>query len=142
MPIEIQDIKNTQGCFFCEIEDGLREMVRKMREEEEEEDGYNFEGERLMRNSCPHQAQQEDFDCQVQGRLLDNTLTQLDSSSRTRDSREPPMLTLYLQVRCQKYVYTLVLKDSEKVEKLKQSLPPSLTIADTPKKNAKGKRQA
>lgn len=29
--------------------------------------GYNFEGEMLMRNSCPHQAQQEDFNCQVQG---------------------------------------------------------------------------
>ncbi|KAI6248508.1 60S ribosomal protein L38 [Erysiphe necator] len=46
------------------------------------------------------------------------------------------------KVRCQKYLYTLVLKDSEKVEKLKQSLPPNLVIADTPKKNAKGKRTA
>ncbi|RKF75508.1 60S ribosomal protein L38 [Golovinomyces cichoracearum] len=46
------------------------------------------------------------------------------------------------KVRCQRYLYTLVLKDSEKVEKLKQSLPPNLVIADTPKKNAKGKRTA
>jgi hypothetical protein len=29
------------------------------------------------------------------------------------------------KVRCKKYLYTLVLKDSEKAEKLKQSLPPS-----------------
>jgi hypothetical protein len=30
-------------------------------------EGYMVEGERLMENSCTHQAQQEDFDCQVQG---------------------------------------------------------------------------
>lgn len=28
------------------------------------------------------------------------------------------------KVRCHRYLYTLVLKDSEKAEKLKQSLPP------------------
>ena len=33
------------------------------------------------------------------------------------------------KVRCQKYLYTLVLKDSEKAEKLKQSLPPSMFVA-------------
>jgi hypothetical protein len=31
------------------------------------------------------------------------------------------------KVRCQKHLYTLVLKDSDKAEKLKQSLPPSKT---------------
>lgn len=31
------------------------------------------------------------------------------------------------KVRCQKHLYTLVLKDSEKAEKLKQSLPPSMS---------------
>lgn len=30
------------------------------------------------------------------------------------------------KVRCQKHLYTLVLKDSDKAEKLKQSLPPSM----------------
>ena len=30
------------------------------------------------------------------------------------------------KVRCQRHLYTLVLKDSEKVEKLKQSLPPGM----------------
>jgi large subunit ribosomal protein L38e len=29
------------------------------------------------------------------------------------------------KVRCRRFLYTLVLKDSEKAEKLKQSLPPS-----------------
>jgi len=30
------------------------------------------------------------------------------------------------KVRCERFLYTLVLKDSEKAEKLKQSLPPSM----------------
>ncbi|KAF4555345.1 60S ribosomal protein L38 [Elsinoe fawcettii] len=46
------------------------------------------------------------------------------------------------KVRCKRYLYTLVLKDSDKAEKLKQSLPPALKISDTPKKNVRGKREA
>ncbi|KAH7033445.1 ribosomal protein L38e [Microdochium trichocladiopsis] len=34
------------------------------------------------------------------------------------------------KVRCSKKLYTLVLKDSDKVEKLKQSLPPNLQIKE------------
>ena len=30
------------------------------------------------------------------------------------------------KVRCKRYLYTLVLKDADKAEKLKQSLPPSM----------------
>ena len=30
------------------------------------------------------------------------------------------------KIRCSKYLYTLVMKDKDKAEKLKQSLPPSL----------------
>jgi len=32
------------------------------------------------------------------------------------------------KVRCSKYLYTLVIQDREKAEKLKQSLPPGETI--------------
>jgi large subunit ribosomal protein L38e len=67
------------------------------------------------------------------------------------------------KVRCSKNIYTLVLKDTDKAEKLKQSLPPGthalytphtqlprttnltttgLTISDVGKKNPKGKRTA
>ncbi|RYP52498.1 hypothetical protein DL768_002325 [Monosporascus sp. mg162] len=71
------------------------------------------------------------------------------------------------KVRCSKHLYTLVLKDSDKAEKLKQSLPPSthpphigpyhgtsgppvtdpdpvtdLQIKEVPKKNKKGKHTA
>lgn len=33
------------------------------------------------------------------------------------------------KVRCKKYVYTLVLKDSDRAEKLKQSLPPGMRFS-------------
>lgn len=34
------------------------------------------------------------------------------------------------KVRCSKYLYTLVVKEADKVDKLKQSLPPGLTVTD------------
>jgi len=34
------------------------------------------------------------------------------------------------KVRCSKYLYTLVVKDTEKAEKLQQSLPPGLTVKE------------
>lgn len=34
------------------------------------------------------------------------------------------------KVRCSKYLYTLCVKDMEKADKLKQSLPPGLTVKD------------
>ena len=34
------------------------------------------------------------------------------------------------KVRCTKYLYTLCVKDLEKADKLKQSLPPGLTVKD------------
>ncbi|RYP91497.1 hypothetical protein DL770_002436 [Monosporascus sp. CRB-9-2] len=46
------------------------------------------------------------------------------------------------KVRCSKHLYTLVLKDSDKAEKLKQSLPPNLQIKEVPKRNKKGKHTA
>ncbi|KAF4626608.1 hypothetical protein G7Y89_g11548 [Cudoniella acicularis] len=63
-------------------------------------------------------------------------------ASSARIKRNKKSSTVKFKVRCQRHLYTLVLKDSEKVEKLKQSLPPNLSIGDTPKKNAKGKRTA
>ncbi|CZT18436.1 probable ribosomal protein L38 [Ramularia collo-cygni] len=59
------------------------------------------------------------------------------SSARIKKSRVANQTKF--KVRCNRYLYTLVLKDNDKAEKLKQSLPPGLSISDTPKKNAKGK---
>ncbi|KAI1486727.1 ribosomal protein L38e [Biscogniauxia mediterranea] len=46
------------------------------------------------------------------------------------------------KVRCKSQLYTLVLKDSDKAEKLKQSLPPNLQIKEVAKKNKKGTHTA
>ncbi|KAF9509746.1 hypothetical protein BS47DRAFT_1348786 [Hydnum rufescens UP504] len=35
-----------------------------------------------------------------------------------------------LKLRCSRYLYTLVLDDAEKAEKLKSSLPPGLNVQD------------
>ncbi|EXF81056.1 60S ribosomal protein L38 [Colletotrichum scovillei] len=62
------------------------------------------------------------------------------SSARIKKSTKNSQIKF--KVRCQRHLYTLVLKDSDKAEKLKQSLPPQLQIKDVPKKNPKGKSSA
>ncbi|KAL8826541.1 MAG: hypothetical protein Q9191_003745 [Dirinaria sp. TL-2023a] len=62
------------------------------------------------------------------------------SSARIKRNRKSQKVKF--KVRCHRYLYTLVLNDTDKADKLKQSLPPSLTINDVPKKNKKGKRVA
>ncbi|PQE33985.1 60s ribosomal l38 protein [Rutstroemia sp. NJR-2017a WRK4] len=77
-----------------------------------------------------------------------------------KDSEKNPNGVSKIKVRCQRYLYTISVKDADKAEKLKQSLPPKighasasnedfitnitkdLTITDIPKKNAKGKHTA
>ncbi|ORY71700.1 ribosomal protein L38e [Pseudomassariella vexata] len=61
-------------------------------------------------------------------------------SARIKKSKKAPQTKF--KVRCSKLLYTLVLKDSDKAEKLKQSLPPNLQIKEVPKKNKKGKHTA
>lgn len=41
-----------------------------------------------------------------------------------RIKRNPKDQQIKFKVRCSRFVYTLVLKDSDKADKLKQSLPP------------------
>ncbi|CAI4210298.1 hypothetical protein SAPIO_CDS10490 [Scedosporium apiospermum] len=43
------------------------------------------------------------------------------------------------KVRCQRFLYTLSIKDSEKAEKLKSSLPPNLQVTEIGKKDGKSK---
>ncbi|KAF2201835.1 ribosomal protein L38e [Delitschia confertaspora ATCC 74209] len=57
-----------------------------------------------------------------------------------RIKKNPRSNQIKFKVRCHRYQYTLVLKDTDKAEKLKQSLPPGLQISDIGKKNPKGKR--
>lgn len=50
---------------------------------------------------------------------------------KTRDSK------VKFKVRCSKYLYTLVVRDKEKADKLKQSLPPDLAVKELGKSNKK-----
>ncbi|KIW01627.1 uncharacterized protein PV09_06815 [Verruconis gallopava] len=62
------------------------------------------------------------------------------SSARIKKNKKTNQVKF--KIRCHRNLYTLVLKDSDRAEKLKQSLPPGLQIGETPKKNVKGKRVA
>lgn len=53
--------------------------------------------------------------------MADTTAT----AARVKKNRKAGTTQTKFKVRCHRYLYTLVLKDSDKAEKLKQSLPPS-----------------
>ncbi|KAI9714504.1 MAG: 60S ribosomal protein L38 [Bogoriella megaspora] len=61
-------------------------------------------------------------------------------ASSARIKKNPSSQQIKFKVRCHRFLYTLVLKDTDKAEKLKQSLPPGLTISEVGRKNPKGKR--
>jgi len=55
-------------------------------------------------------------------------------TARRKDAKEVrikknPTETKF-KVRCSRYLYTLSIQDPEKVEKLRQSLPPGITITE------------
>lgn len=54
-------------------------------------------------------------------------LTNLESpAARIKKNKKTSLIKF--KVRCSKHLYTLALKDAEKAEKLKQSLPPSTSL--------------
>lgn len=53
------------------------------------------------------------------------------SFAAARIKKNTKAQNIKFKVRCQKHLYTLVLKDTEKAEKLKQSLPPSMRTPKT-----------
>ncbi|KAK7954005.1 60S ribosomal protein eL38 [Apiospora aurea] len=59
------------------------------------------------------------------------------TSARIKKNKKASQTQTKFKVRCSKHLYTLVLKDTDKAEKLKQSLPPEVA-----KKNKKGKHTA
>ncbi|MCJ1309141.1 60S ribosomal protein L38 [Agyrium rufum] len=52
------------------------------------------------------------------------------SSARIKRNRKTAQIKF--KVRCQRFLYTLVLKDSDKADKLKQSLPPGMFYSEYP----------
>ncbi|BCR91952.1 60S ribosomal protein eL38 [Aspergillus chevalieri] len=57
------------------------------------------------------------------------------SSARIKRNRKTQQIKF--KVRCNRFLYSLVLKDSDKADKLKQSLPPSLKVVDVSKGDKK-----
>ncbi|KAK8861331.1 hypothetical protein IAR55_002150 [Kwoniella newhampshirensis] len=60
------------------------------------------------------------------------------ASSKSKAAKAPTHVTKF-KIRCSRYLYTLVLDDAEKAEKLKQSLPPGLKVEDVSSKAPKKK---
>lgn len=54
------------------------------------------------------------------------SITNLPFFAAARIKKNKKAHNIKFKVRCQKHLYTLVLKDNDKAEKLKQSLPPSM----------------
>lgn len=67
----------------------------------------------LLVSASPHPANLRKFG------MFANSLATAARIKKNKASNQ-----IKFKVRCKRYVYTLVLKDSEKAEKLKQSLPP------------------
>ncbi|KAF8634032.1 hypothetical protein AX17_004297 [Amanita inopinata Kibby_2008] len=71
-------------------------------------------------------------------------ITQRKDASQARIKKIPSKLPngktqTKFKVRCSRYLYTLSVDDPEKAEKLKQSLPPGLTILEVDKPAPKKK---
>ncbi|KAL9618344.1 MAG: hypothetical protein Q9160_006926 [Pyrenula sp. 1 TL-2023] len=59
-------------------------------------------------------------------------------SARIKKSRKTNQIKF--KIRCKRFLYTLVLKDADKAEKLKQSLPPTLKVTDVNKRSKKERK--
>jgi large subunit ribosomal protein L38e len=59
--------------------------------------------------------------------------------TKAQKAAAKPHTVTKFKVRCSKYLYTLVLHDAEKAEKLKQSLPPGLKVDEIAKAAPKKK---
>ncbi|ATY63241.1 ribosomal L38e [Cordyceps militaris] len=74
------------------------------------------------------------FDTENGNLAEDNFTDKVGTAARIKKNKKAQ--NIKFKVRCQKHLYTLVLKDTEKAEKLKQSLPPTLLITDVSKKSS------
>ncbi|KAG9302733.1 hypothetical protein G9A89_009510 [Geosiphon pyriformis] len=55
---------------------------------------------------------------------------QRKDAKATRIKKKKNGTSVKFKLRCARYLYTLVLEDAEKAEKLRKSLPPGLTVTD------------
>lgn len=70
---------------------------------------------------------------------IKKTVVRPNSASAKAKAASKPQTVTKFKVRCSRYLYTLVLNDAEKAEKLKQSLPPGLKVEEISKSAPKKK---
>jgi large subunit ribosomal protein L38e len=63
--------------------------------------------------------------------IKQNKMLTMTSYVAARIKKNKKNNTIKFKVRCKRYLYTLVLKDLERAEKLKQSLPPGIYLPRT-----------
>ncbi|KZZ95667.1 60S ribosomal protein L38 [Ascosphaera apis ARSEF 7405] len=68
---------------------------------------------------------------------LANNVIWFRYKTAARIKRNPKDNQIKFKVRCERFLYTLVLRDTDKADKLKQSLPPSLKITEVNKTQKK-----
>ncbi|ETI29278.1 hypothetical protein G647_01731 [Cladophialophora carrionii CBS 160.54] len=72
---------------------------------------------------------------QVSGPML---ISLMPSGARLKKSNKSK--DIKLKLRGKRFLYTLILKDSDKADKIKQSLPPTMDFQEIGKKNKKPKK--
>jgi large subunit ribosomal protein L38e len=60
--------------------------------------------------------------------LIDELFANVVFHSGARLKKSVKSKDIKLKIRCHRYLYTLILKDSDKADKIKQSLPPSKSL--------------
>ncbi|KAL7419814.1 60S ribosomal protein L38 [Cryptotrichosporon argae] len=74
----------------------------------------------------------------VSARIKKTTVRPTAAALKAKAAAKPQTVTKF-KIRCTRYLYTLVLSDAEKAEKLKQSLPPGLKVEEVSKTAPKKK---
>ncbi|KAK9895333.1 60S ribosomal protein L38 [Cystobasidium minutum MCA 4210] len=78
-------------------------------------------------------------------RRKDATSARIKVSKKSRKDAKTGLTSTVNQtkfkLRCSKYMYTLVMDDATKAEKLRQSLPPTLQVQDIDKDNKANKKK-
>jgi len=113
MPAEVQDIK--QFIEICRRKDALCELLPLLSANQ-----FDY----FLRDH-PQTKQETDLDgirmqeWKERTKLIDLTAARIKKNKKTNKIK--------FKVRCKRHLYTLVLKDSDRAEKLKQSLPPGMS---------------
>jgi large subunit ribosomal protein L38e len=79
----------------------------------------------LNDNHIPDHDDSNERPSNSEGLFGEETKTNKVTAARIKKNKKTQ--NVKFKVRCQTHLYTLVLKDSDKADKLKQSLPPSTT---------------